>query len=122
MRAAVGESATRGVVRDVTDLARHRFERLGACAGPNLRHRRKQHPSVGVLRFGKKSLLFRQLDNLSEIHHGNAVGYVSHDTEVVRNEEIRQTEILLQVAQQVYHLRPTVIRHFPNIVLRILAA
>jgi hypothetical protein len=41
------------------------------------------------------------LDDLSEVHDGHAVCDVSNDREIVRNEQIRQAELTLQVLQQV---------------------
>ena len=45
------------------------------------------------------------LDDLAEIHDQHAVGDVVHDVEVVRDEEIGQLELGLQLLQQVEHLR-----------------
>src|SRR5688572_31542547 len=45
------------------------------------------------------------LDDLAEIHHGNAIANVFDNAEIVRNEEIRQAELFLQILQEVEHLR-----------------
>ena len=42
---------------------------------------------------------------LPEVHHGDAVAHVAHDGEVVGDEDQRQAELALQVAQQVQDLR-----------------
>ena len=46
-----------------------------------------------------------QLDDLAEVHHRDAVAHVAHDGEVVGDEDQRQPELALQVAQQVEDLR-----------------
>ena len=40
-----------------------------------------------------------------EVHHADAIGDVMHDGEVVRDEQIGEPELALQVAHQVQHLR-----------------
>ena len=44
------------------------------------------------------------LDDLAEVHHGDAVAHVAHDGEVVGDEDHRQAELALQLAQQVEDL------------------
>src|SRR5438034_10878753 len=46
-----------------------------------------------------------QFDNLSQIHHCNAVSDVAHHAQVMRNEEVGQVKLLLQPLQQIKHLR-----------------
>ena len=46
------------------------------------------------------------LDNLAEVHDSHAVCDMAHDRQIVRNEEIRQLQVFLQVHQQVDHLGP----------------
>src|SRR4051794_34726230 len=46
----------------------------------------------------------RNLHNLAEIKDGDPVGDVSHDREVVRDEEVCQSEPLLQIDKEVQHL------------------
>ncbi len=50
-------------------------------------------------------LRIRDLDNLSEVHHGRAVADVLDDGEAMRDEQARQTQFLLKFFQQVDHLR-----------------
>ena len=45
------------------------------------------------------------LDDLAEVHHGDAVGDVADDREVVRDEDVRQPEVALQRLEQVHDLR-----------------
>ena len=47
------------------------------------RHRRQQRPRVGVARVAEQLVGRRGLDDLAEIHHGDAVGDVLHDREIV---------------------------------------
>ena len=59
-----------------------------------------------MLRSGREELFGgRKLDDLAEVHDGDAVGDVAHDGEVVGDEEVRQVELLLQLDEQVEHLR-----------------
>ena len=45
------------------------------------------------------------LDDPAEVHHGHAVAHQLHHLQIVRDEEIRQTQTRLQIAQQVDDLR-----------------
>ena len=45
------------------------------------------------------------LDDAAEIHHHHLVGDVAHDREIVADEEIGEIEPLLDVGEQVQHLR-----------------
>ena len=45
------------------------------------------------------------LDDPPEVHHRDAVADVAHDREVVGDEEVREPEPVLQVGEQVDHLR-----------------
>ena len=45
------------------------------------------------------------LDDLAEVHHRDVVGDVPHDREVVRDEDVRQPEVVLQRLEQVHDLR-----------------
>ena len=47
----------------------------------------------------------RELDDLAEVHHGDAVGDVLDDREVVRDEQVGEAAIALQVLHQVDDLR-----------------
>ena len=44
------------------------------------------------------------LDNLAEIHHGDFIGDVAHDREVMSYEYIRQAQIGLEVFEQIENL------------------
>src|SRR5258708_19735450 len=56
------------------------------------------------MRAGEECLLIRDLDDLAEIHDGDAVADTLDDCEVVGDEQIGKPELALQVAQQVDHL------------------
>src|SRR5712671_3082024 len=57
-----------------------------------------------MLRAGEEGSLVGDLDDLAEIHDGDAVADVLDDGEVVGDEQIRKPELALQIAQQVDHL------------------
>jgi hypothetical protein len=46
----------------------------------------------------------RQLDDLAQVHDGDAVGDVADHGEVMRDEEVGQVELVLQLHEQVEHL------------------
>ena len=46
-----------------------------------------------------------ELDDLAEVHDRDPVGDVAHDAEVVRDEDVGEVELVLQVVEQVEHLR-----------------
>src|SRR5699024_8848973 len=51
-------------------------------------------------------LLFAaDLDDLAQVHHADSIGDVPYHREIVRDEDIRQVEIILQLSQQVHDLR-----------------
>ena len=43
--------------------------------------------------------------HLAEIHHDHAIGNVAHHRQIVRDEQIREFELTLQVFQQIHDLR-----------------
>ena len=46
----------------------------------------------------------RQLDDLAEIHQRHPVADVAHDREIVRDEDVGQAELLLEIGEQVENL------------------
>src|SRR4051794_31874184 len=56
---------------------------------------------IGMLRRGIKLVAIGKLDHAAEIHHGYAIGDVAHNGEIVRDEEVREAEPILQVFQQI---------------------
>jgi hypothetical protein len=68
-------------------------------------HGREQRLRVGVLRRAEERLGLALLHDLSEVHDRHSIGEIAHHAEIVRDEEIGEAELLLEVAQQVQHLR-----------------
>ena len=69
------------------------------------RHRLDQAPGIGVARIGKDLVARAHLDDLAEIHDGDAVGDVFDHRHVVRDEEIGDAELALQFLEQLQHAR-----------------
>ena len=67
--------------------------------------RREQRHRVRVQRPGEQLVGRRDLDDPAEVHHGDPVGDVADDREVVGDEDVGEVELLLQVDEQVQHLR-----------------
>ena len=78
---------------------------LVAADGVGHRHRRQQRLRVGVGGKVEHVVAGPDLDDLAEVHHGDAVAEVLDDGEVVGDEQDREAEAQLQVAQQVEDLR-----------------
>ena len=90
------------------DRARHvtaQNDPLLLEAGVRLGHRRQQRLGIGVLRPQEQVGAVADFDDLAEIHHGDAVTDVLDDGDVVRDEQIGEAELLLQIAQEVDDLR-----------------
>ena len=58
-----------------------------------------------MMRLGVEGLPVGNLDHLAQVHHRDAVGDVLNDRKVMRNEQVRGTEAVLQVLEQVQNLR-----------------
>ena len=101
MEAAGGRRVERA--RDVPHehdlLARAPERRIGD------RHRREQGAAVRMLRRRVQLLLGAGLHRLAEIHDHDAVRDVPDDVQVVRDEDVREVEIALEVLEQVQDLR-----------------
>ena len=69
------------------------------------RHRGQQRLRVGVARDGQQRRRVALLDDATVLHHGDVVGQVLDDAEVVSDEEVGDAELRLQVPQQVQDLR-----------------
>ena len=76
-----------------------------AAAGRvGLGNRRQQRHGVGMARGGEQGLGGPGLDDAPEIHHGDPLRDLPNHGEVVRDEEVGEPPIALQVGQQVEHL------------------
>ena len=62
-------------------------------------------PVYGMPRVRVELLVGGELDDLAEVHHRDPVAHVPHDRQVVRDEDQRQAQVALQLAQQVEDLR-----------------
>ena len=69
------------------------------------RHRREQGLRVRVRRRAVDVEVGALLHHAAEVHHRDAVGDVPHDRQVVGDEQVGQAEVVLQVLEQVDHLR-----------------
>jgi hypothetical protein len=47
----------------------------------------------------------RELDDLAEVHDGDALAHRAHHREVVRDEQVRERERVLQAAEELQHTR-----------------
>ena len=89
------------------DRARHvalEADALTAAADRGLLHVRNgrdQRLRVRVVRVQVERLPVGDLDDLAEVHHRDLGAEVPHDRQVVRDEQERDVEFLLQVLQQV---------------------
>ena len=69
------------------------------------RRGRDQRARVGVFRRGEKGVGRTALYRTPEIHHEDPVADMPDDAEIVRNEEIGEISLLLQILKQVDYLR-----------------
>src|SRR5215469_7855528 len=96
--------------------AGRRVERAGNFAGKDdllaplvwmaRQRRREKRLGVRMLRRSRERPGLAALDDLTEIHNGDHVAHMRDGGEVVGDEEIRETQLGLEVAQQVEDLRP----------------
>ena len=75
------------------------------CGGSGTGTAAEERAPVGMARRVRASRGGSDLDDAAEIHHRDAVADVPHDREIVRDEQDREAELALQVAQQVEDLR-----------------
>src|SRR5438876_12257583 len=68
-------------------------------------HGREERLGIGVERVREERLLFRQLDDLAEIHDGDAMADMLDDGEVMSDKEVGEGEFPLQIHQKVNDLR-----------------
>ena len=80
-----------------------RFLRL--IARVRHRHREQQRLGVRMQRRGEQRLLVGVFDDAAEIHHRDAVADVLDHREIVRDEQVSEPHLALQVDHQVQDLR-----------------
>ncbi len=89
-----GTSETIGMGTDVTAGV--------TCAVLGLRNRRQQLPGVLVLRAGEHLVGIALLDDPALVHHRHPMRQVLDHRQVVADEQVRQSELVLQIQQQVH--------------------
>ena len=90
------------------DRARHvalQHDTFAFDRGIGDRHSGEQRLGVWVQRVGVQIAARGDLDDASKIHHSNAVADVFHHRQIVRDEQIREIKFLLQIFEQINHLR-----------------
>ena len=103
VRAARMEGTTRGRVERVGHLALHGRSRAARVV--HLRDRIEQHARVRMARVAEQLVLARELHQPAEVHHADLVAHVPHHRQVVRDEQVREAALALQVLHDVEHLR-----------------
>ena len=73
--------------------------------GIGYRHRREESLAIRVERTLVEVDAVRELDDLPQIHHGDAVADVLHHRKVVRDEEVGELEPILELLEEVDDLR-----------------
>src|ERR1700716_4079398 len=71
----------------------------------HLRRCRQQFARVSVLRFGRDLLRGSDLDDLALIHHRDAGREVAHDWHGMRDEQVCEAEVALELLQKIHDLR-----------------
>src|SRR5262252_4333214 len=97
------ERATGRRIERIGYLARNRRPR--SPRHREIGNRIEQHARVGMPRIVEQRALWGKFYNAAQVHHTDAIRDVMHDGQVVRDEEVREAEIALQVLHQVEHLR-----------------
>ena len=105
-RAARAKVAALGRVGGARQVALQ-DDRLAIGLGDRIgdRHGREQGLAVGVQGTAVDVGARGQLDHLAQVHDRDAIGDMTDHAEVVADEEVGQAELVLQVLQQVDHLR-----------------
>jgi len=110
--AARGDHRTTGREAALADWRRRarRFAAQHLAPRPKARMRDRnslqQQPRVWVQRAAQHVLRRADLGDRAEIHHGDAVAQIRDGADIVRNEQVGELPLRLQIGQQVQHLRP----------------
>ena len=105
VRAARMEVAARRRIDRARHIPREDHPLAPPRAGLRDRHRRQQRLGVRMQRHLEQAGLVGGLDDAAQIHHRHAVADVLHHRQIVRDEQIGQLELVLQVHQQIDDLR-----------------
>src|SRR6266508_2889489 len=101
--ATVAEMAARRPIERIRDHSRNRLQSLLRSAAA--RHRIQQPDRVGMHRAGEDDFWFRPFHDLAGVHDRHLVGAFRDDTQIVRDEQDRHAEPLLELADQLPYLR-----------------
>jgi hypothetical protein len=107
-RLGVGAARVEATASGRIDRARHitrENDTPTRRVGIGQRHGREKRLRVGMERRREEGLAIGQLDDLAQIHHGDAVTDVLDDREIMRDEEIGETKFFLQILEQIDDLR-----------------
>src|SRR6266446_2511339 len=97
------EAATRWWIQRAGYLARQ-LDALGTHRGVDCRNRGEQRARVGMAWISIDFVTVRNFDDLAEIHNRDTLADVFDHSQVVRDEEIGQVQLLLQILEQVDYL------------------
>ena len=95
--AAGVEPAARRRIRRRRYVSRQHEPLLADAAGPGSAPPRQERDRVGVTRLLVELDHVGQLDELAEVHHADAIADVLDHRQVVRDEQVRQAELVAQV-------------------------
>ena len=100
-----GESTARALAANNNGRRPQRLAGLGRRRRGDPRDRGQQRPRVCRLRIAEHGGCAAGLLDAAFLHHDEVVGDVLDDADVVRDEQIRDAELALQLEQQVQDLR-----------------
>ena len=88
------DAAARWVNRTGYFALDHRVGTLSFCLWIGNRYGIKQCPGVRVRRVIEQLVAFSKLHQVAKVHHGHTIRYMTHDAEIMRNEQISQVELV----------------------------
>jgi hypothetical protein len=101
--AAGPETTSRRRVRGTRDVAA-KNDALAGAVGIEFRDRGDERLRIGVEWHLRNRRRGPELDDLAEVHDGDAVADVRDDREVVGDEQVGELELTFQLDEQVQHL------------------
>src|ERR1700677_2679529 len=81
------------------------LDALSLGGGADRRYGREQGARIGMTRVGVDFVAGGDLDDLAQVHNRDALTNVLDHAQVVRDKEIGQLEVVLQVLEQIDDLR-----------------